>query len=476
MKISLRDWWQTMLVRCGALAVVGTLLTGTLHADPASATKRRIPMRPASYVQPTEPEGEPAEEPERAQPVPMRPAPAKTAPAVREPEAWVEEAYDEEPVDRLDHHHRVWGPVWYGDCERPPEPWLAPRCGPPRWYVNAEYVLWSQRGMSVPALVTSSFQGTALEDAGVLGLATTTVLYGNQTLGDSTQSGGRLTVGRWIDDCQYVAIGGRGFILDTQNTEFSATSPTNTILARPYFDVSSGQAAQQNSLVIAYPNVQTGGVQVTSSADVAGGDFFLRRMIHESELSRVDFWIGYQFARITGDLTIASNSTEASGAELAVTDQFSTRNEYHGAAFGFMTTIERECWRLNLLTKMGLGRMHQSANLTGSNSLTDGTNTTTDNVGLLVRSTNSGLHTNNAFSMSPEINLTWSYRLTRSLDASIGYSLVYWTNVLTPGGAIDPNLAVNLDDPPTGNLNPQMQFLDHAYWVQGVSFGLSGRF
>jgi len=461
MKSSTRTWWKQIVEGLGCVTVAAQLLIGNALADSPQSASKRIPMRLANHSEPA-----PAARPARPEPV------------QDELGEEFEEGYDgyfDEPVDRADHFSRIWGPVWYGDCDDPCRPQAAPRCSP-RWWASAEYLLWFQRGTSLPPLVTTSFQGTSLVDAGVLGLSTTSVLYGDQTVGSSSQSGGRLTLGMWLDDCQYAGVGARAFMLDSQNNSFGATTDTVPILARPYFDVTDGQTAQQNSLVIGFPNVQTGQVSVTSGSDISGGDFFLRRQIHSSNLSRVDFWLGYQYARITGDLAIASSSNESSGARLDVMDQFSTRNEYHAVALGFLTDIERDRWRCELLTKVGLGRMHQSANLSGSNTLTDGANSTTTPVGLLVRSTNRGMHSADEFSVAPELNFTWTYRLTRRLDLSVGYSFVYWTNVLTPSGVIDPNLAVNLADIPAGAQNPNAAFHDSDYWVHGVSFGLAGRF
>jgi len=175
-------------------------------------------------------------------------------------------------------------------------------------------------------------------------------------------------------------------------------------------------------------------------------------------------------------LSISSTSTEVSGAQLDVFDQFATRNEFHAATLGFLAEIDRERWRCEFLAKIGLGRMHQSASLSGSNTLTDGQTETTNPVGLLVRSTNNGMHANDTFSVSPEIGINWMLKLTCNLELSVGYSFVYWTNVLTPADVIDPNLAVNLADIPAGSQSPGVSFRDQDYWIHGVSFGLAGRF
>lgn len=442
-------------------------------------------MRPVTYRQPVEEPAEPAEPSEAMEPMEEPPAtqeleapPSKSKPKpnlVEEaaPEEF-EEFYDDE-LPMRGGRRSIWGPVWEGDCPPRGEP-LGCRSCVPRWAVTAEYLLWFRRGMTLPPLVTTSFEGTTLENAGVLGEATTTVLFGNQTVGDGSQSGGRLTVMRWMDDEDYFGFGGRAFILDTQNDTFAAATGTNPILARPYFDVSDGQAAQQNSLVISFPNVQTGQVNVNLSSDVLGGDFFVRRQIYSSCKSRVDLWLGYQYSRITSDLIIDSTSTEASGATLEVTDQFGARNEFHAVTLGFVANYDRPTWHCELLAKIGLGRMHQSVTMSGSNTIIDQGQRTPSPEGLLVRSTNTGTFAQDDFAVSPELGVSWTWHAHRLVDVTVGYSFIYWTSVLSAPGAIDPNLAVNLSDPPTGAQNPAVNFGDTSYWLHGVSVGLSGRF
>ncbi|MFM7845071.1 MAG: BBP7 family outer membrane beta-barrel protein [Planctomycetota bacterium] len=339
-----------------------------------------------------------------------------------------------------------------------------------RWFVDTEYLIWWRKGQTAPPLVTTAPTTTSSSDAGVLGLPGTTVLYGPEAVGGQAQAGGRLSFGRWLDDCQDRAVGVRAFFLGRGDATFRASNTDFPVLARPFLDVTPGLPADQNALLVAYPGDFTGNIQVTSQSDVLGGDVYLRQMFHQSELSRVDFVMGYQFSRVDQSLEITNQSNDGS-ATLSVRDFFSTKNEFHGGSLGFMFNFERRRWHLDVLAKVGLGSMHESVTIAGQQSPNGGQG------GLLARvPSNVGTFTRNEFAAVPEVSLTWSWRIRGNWEMSLGYSFLYWSTMMPTSGVIDPQLAVNLSDPFTGALRPNFAFRTQEYWVQGASIGLSCKF
>ena len=339
-----------------------------------------------------------------------------------------------------------------------------------RWFVDTEYLIWWRKGQTAPPLVTTSPSTTSSSDAGVLGLPSTTVLYGPEAVGGQAQAGGRLTFGRWLDDCQDRAVGVRAFFLGRGDATFRASNSDFPVLARPFLDVTPGLPADQNALLVAYPGDFTGNIQVTSQSDVLGGDVYLRHMFHQSELSRVDFVLGYQFSRVDQSLEITNQSNDGS-ATLSVRDFLSTKNEFHGGSLGFMFNFERRRWHLDVLAKVGLGSMHESVTIAGEQSPNGGQG------GLLARvPSNVGTFTRNEFAAVPEVSLTWSWRIRGNWEMSLGYSFLYWSTMMPTSGVIDPQLAVNLSDPFSGALRPNFAFRTQEYWVQGASIGLSCKF
>ncbi|MCA9249040.1 MAG: BBP7 family outer membrane beta-barrel protein, partial [Planctomycetales bacterium] len=74
-------------------------------------------------------------------------------------------------------------------------------CGDDRFFVSAEYLLYWSKGMDLPALATTSPDGTPDTEAGVLGFDDTTVLFGQDKVLDDARSGVRFALGYWLDSC-----------------------------------------------------------------------------------------------------------------------------------------------------------------------------------------------------------------------------------------------------------------------------------
>ncbi len=94
--------------------------------------------------------------------------------------------------------------------------------------------------------------------------------------------------------------------------------------------------------------------------------------------------------------------------------------------------------------------------------------------GFLAEPTNIGVRVTNQISMIPELDATLAYDLTCRLRLTMGYSLIYWSDVARPGDQIDLDLT-----PPTATIapvKPQFHLQTTDYWAQGLNFGLDFRF
>ena len=96
----------------------------------------------------------------------------------------------------------------------PPEP-----ADPGQFWVGMEYLAWSVTGDKLPPLVTTSPAGTPLPQAGVLGAAGTTVLFGNSSVNDGWRSGGGLTAGYWFDPQHRTGIEASFYGLECTNLD-----------------------------------------------------------------------------------------------------------------------------------------------------------------------------------------------------------------------------------------------------------------
>ena len=131
-------------------------------------------------------------------------------------------------------------------------------CSPPgKYWLRADYLAWWTSGTKLPPLVTTSPSGTSADQAGVLVLPGTTVLFGDATMGDDMRSGFRTTFGMWLDPCHRWDVEFDYLSLGERSNEFSMFSTGFPILARPFFNVETNAQASE---LVAYPGVLQGTV------------------------------------------------------------------------------------------------------------------------------------------------------------------------------------------------------------------------
>jgi hypothetical protein len=101
--------------------------------------------------------------------------------------------------------------------------------------------------------------------------------------------------------------------------------------------------------------------------------------------------------------------------------------------------------------------------------------------GLLAAGPNIGSFNSNRFSVVPEATLNVGYSVTPGLKLYAGYNVLFWSNVVRPGDAIDRVVDVTfVPNPPpgiaaSGTNRPQPQFQQSNLWVNGIQIGAEFR-
>lgn len=346
--------------------------------------------------------------------------------------------------------------------------------------IRAEVPLFWRRGIGVPALVTTSPTGTASNVAGQLGRSTTQVLLGNEVLGQDVQAGFRISLGTWLDQNQYRGLLVRYTNAGNLDTDVSFNSNTSPILARPFNNISSGTATPDTQL-IAYPGDTTGNIRVRTESEVDGFDIVVRRLAYRDRFTRVDWLYGYQHNRVAESLRIDSNTTVTgnvpplTGTSIAVTDLIQTTNNFSGGVLGLMSSRQFACWKFEAMARMGLGNMDRRVQLRGATTTTSAAGVaTTDTQGLLARNTNNRPFQDDTFTVVPEFALNAGYYLTPNIDFLIGYNYLLLPKVAQPGRQIDST--VNLSDPLTGAMRPQLALDSKSYWLHSLNLGMQWRY
>ena len=112
---------------------------------------------------------------------------------------------------------------WPGDC----------CCPTTHFWARAEYLIWNMKDNHYPALVTTVNPSSLINTGnppsrGALGQAGTEVLFGG-SIDPEEQSGGRFTVGGWLDACENWGLEGTYLFLGSRSVRFSDSFNGNPI-------------------------------------------------------------------------------------------------------------------------------------------------------------------------------------------------------------------------------------------------------
>jgi hypothetical protein len=345
-----------------------------------------------------------------------------------------------------------------------------------QWFGNVELMLMWRKGDRLPPLVTTG-PASNLATAGQLGEPGTEVLVGNErTLGD-LRAGGRLTLGKWLDDRECQGLVGRFWFAGQETMSYQTDQNETPVISRPFKNVST-TSSFQDIFHIAFPGEFDGTISVNGSSNIMGADLSVHQFLYRKYGGTIDLVYGYQYMRMDQDLMISSSSTALTsgtvplGTTADLNDTFEAVNNFNGAQIGFASRYRERCWSFNSLLKFGFGSLNRTAKRRGSTTTTLGPSTSTINEGLLVRNSNSGKYSDHTFGWVPELDVSIGYRFFSHLDTTFGYHLIAMTDALQVSGTIDPDLAVNTTDPLTGPQRPSPSMRYHTFYLQGIHFGL----
>ncbi len=360
----------------------------------------------------------------------------------------------------------------------------------PRLWAQADMLWWWTQGNRMPPLVTTSPDGTDRADAGVLDRPGTRVLHGGELVDGNGRLAARVNLGMWLDDCNTTAIEATWFILgDGGNSgNYYAQSigdPVRPILARPFFNT---QLNQQDAELIAFPDVINGDIQIETSSEMNSLSVLARRTCCQGPGGRFDVVGGYRYLRfreglmITEDLTsIDDGNVVPVGTQFQLFDSFSTDNQFHGGEIGLSLLYDCGPWTLDVLTKLALGNMRQTETIRGSTTtLSPVDPPLTSEGGLLALPSNIGRSSRDEFTLIPELNLNLRYYWNPRLSTSVGYSLLWVTDIARTGDQID--FQVNPSQIPVnggtliGQPSPQRRLKDTSMWAQGLNFGVAWQY
>lgn len=356
------------------------------------------------------------------------------------------------------------------------------------WF-RAEYLGWWVDRADAPALVTTSPSADGVANAGRLDNANTTVLLGNAPLIDSLQSGVRFSGGFELNPQTGLAIQASHFRIDEANGHFRTDSTQFDVLGRPFENVETGSEGE-NAIVIAFPNLLDGNINVHSSSSLEGTEVLLARPAIDNCGSRWNFLLGWQNLRLEESLTINdfrevtdTGTGLTVGTTLDATDAFNTRTAFNGGVIGVAGERRRGRLTWEGTLKVALGGSASRATINGSSTtrVPDGlggfTESATGN-GLLTQASNIGSYERDDFAFVPELRLGASWQLTPRLRATAGYNLLYVSRVARANQIVDRQVNLSQISPSTlvGPAAPAFEWDIDGLVAQGFNFGLEARY
>ncbi|NOZ39903.1 MAG: BBP7 family outer membrane beta-barrel protein, partial [Planctomycetes bacterium] len=303
-------------------------------------------------------------------------------------------------------------------------------------YARGEYLLWWLEGMDTPALVT---QFSAINPNNGSAIGPFTTLFGrNQTLKDE-RSGGRVTLGLWLDDYGQWGVEGEYLALADLEESFVAgvrdgSAPAiGSYIGRPFFNTGVIGAVLPGGRGPAVEDVDTNALDGTVTVDmrsefqsaslrlrhnlccregsstscgsgvdcgggvgcgsgVGNGSAYpfgpLNRLCNllRKGTRRTDMLYGVRWTNLNESIRITEDlqTLTAPISQLDVIDSFATENEFIGGEIGYETDWRFNRWSLRFLTKVAIGNTRQRVDINGSTVIDDVAVNPPDNIGGLL--------------------------------------------------------------------------------------------
>ncbi len=352
-----------------------------------------------------------------------------------------------------------------------------------RFWVHSEFLAWWSKGFATPPLLTTSPSGTDPSQAGVLGVPSTSVLFGGDDLSGGFRPGERITFGGWLCNRQTLGVEASYLQINRQTEYFNASGITTPILARPFFN---SEAGQQDSQLVNYPGQQSGTFASAAATELQVAEVLFRKNLSRQEGLVVDVVAGYRYQQLDDHLALDDSLTFSgtaaafpAGSVVQQSDLLDTQNVFHGGVVGMSTSYHVQRWSIDTLLKIGVGQTHSRVTILGStNTAIPGQAATLAEGGFLALPSNIDSYVSNQFSVVPDLGVTLGFDFSPQLRGTIGYEVVYWNSVARPGDQIDTNIDPRQFPPPaiTNAARPEFNLHTSDYWAQGLNLGLDLRF
>ena len=126
------------------------------------------------------------------------------------------------------------------------------------------------------------------------------MLFGGNDVDNEERTGGRFTLGMWLDACEHFGIEGSYLFLSSRSVTFDAgTAGTagTPVLGRPFFDLLTGAESAQ---VFASPNMMAGTIHIDLSSRLQGYELNGLYNLGGGCCDRLDLLAGFRYLQLEG--------------------------------------------------------------------------------------------------------------------------------------------------------------------------------
>jgi hypothetical protein len=352
----------------------------------------------------------------------------------------------------------------------------APDHSAPRLNMRAEFLLWWMNNDRVPVLGTTGTPASG----GILGQPGTTNLFGPGAVDLSNRMGGRFGATLLLDESSGWGVDGNFLFLGQRQSNYLVSSANTPVISRPVFVLNNNQ---ENAETVAFPNFSTGSLQVDYNSQFWGYDLNIFKRLCSTCNNTFDLFAGYRFLNLSESIDIMELITagplapDPVGTHVGVTDRFATRNVFNGGQLGACYEGRWGRWFVDVRASVALGANDESISIDGSQvKVRPGQAPQVFTGGLLAALSNVGQYSADRFSVVPDVSVNLGYQFTPYLRGFVGYSFIYWSNVVRPGEQIDRTVDLTFipnapSVTPTGQRRPAVLEQQSDFWAQGINFG-----
>jgi hypothetical protein len=305
----------------------------------------------------------------------------------------------------------------------------------------------------------------------------------------AARSGGRFTLGAWLDPDATLGVEGTYLFLTPQTTTHAAASNGTPVIGLPFYDVLT---ETEGFAPLSIPGIRSGRAILSLTNRLQSGEVNgLARLMSTDRLSIFGL-AGFRYLDFDEDLNFgfAVVQSPASGfpGGFAGFDRFNANNNFYGGQLGLRGMLRLGNWFVSATGKCAFGEVQQIATVSGGfTAFTPAAPVPplsfTAPAGFYALPTNIGRHTHSAFAVVPEGIVNVGYTVGPRWRVFAGYSFLYVSNVERPGTAVQH--AINASISPgfagpgatlIGPAAPTYVFTRSDFWAQGLNFGVQMRY